>query len=289
MKTKHLILLPIVLLLLSPVVAQTEIAIPIEAIKTRTEEIPTQATKPIEIDIRKAEEIKSLPAGCKNLCGDGTCQEIVCLAIGCPCPETKESCPQDCGAIEKTAQPIITLPTEASIKISPVAEKPVLIEDRPVEFKGVEEIPLISIEVKPVLLALPSQVSSLARPEVSVKVDIDEKEKITKLEVGGVVAVTKETLKFENSSLKIETPKKEVFVNIMPNLAEQITLFNEKQKIEKMELKSEEDKAVYEIEGKKEAKLLWIIPVTIPIKTEVNAENGKIEGIEKPWWSFLAI
>lgn len=33
---------------------------------------------------------------CKNLCGDGICQEIVCLAIGCPCPETKESCPQDC-------------------------------------------------------------------------------------------------------------------------------------------------------------------------------------------------
>jgi hypothetical protein len=34
---------------------------------------------------------------CKNLCGDGTCQEIVCLAIGCPCSETSESCPQDCG------------------------------------------------------------------------------------------------------------------------------------------------------------------------------------------------
>ena len=33
---------------------------------------------------------------CKNLCGDGTCQEIVCMAIGCPCSENKESCPQDC-------------------------------------------------------------------------------------------------------------------------------------------------------------------------------------------------
>lgn len=33
---------------------------------------------------------------CKNLCGDGICQEVVCLAIGCPCAETKESCPQDC-------------------------------------------------------------------------------------------------------------------------------------------------------------------------------------------------
>lgn len=33
---------------------------------------------------------------CQNLCNDGICQEIVCLAIGCPCPETKESCPADC-------------------------------------------------------------------------------------------------------------------------------------------------------------------------------------------------
>jgi len=33
---------------------------------------------------------------CKNLCGDGICQEIVCMAVGCPCAETKESCPEDC-------------------------------------------------------------------------------------------------------------------------------------------------------------------------------------------------
>jgi hypothetical protein len=33
---------------------------------------------------------------CKNLCGDGTCQETVCLTAGCPCAETKENCPQDC-------------------------------------------------------------------------------------------------------------------------------------------------------------------------------------------------
>ena len=33
---------------------------------------------------------------CKDLCGDGVCQEIVCMAVGCPCPETPENCPQDC-------------------------------------------------------------------------------------------------------------------------------------------------------------------------------------------------
>lgn len=38
---------------------------------------------------------------CKDLCGDGICQEIVCLAIGCPCAETEENCPQDCEANTK--------------------------------------------------------------------------------------------------------------------------------------------------------------------------------------------
>lgn len=36
------------------------------------------------------------PSSCKNLCGDGVCQEVVCMAIGCPCAETKETCAQDC-------------------------------------------------------------------------------------------------------------------------------------------------------------------------------------------------
>jgi putative hemolysin len=33
---------------------------------------------------------------CKDMCGDGICQEIVCEAVGCPCPENTENCPQDC-------------------------------------------------------------------------------------------------------------------------------------------------------------------------------------------------
>ena len=33
---------------------------------------------------------------CRDLCGNGTCEQIVCRAIGCPCSETHESCPKDC-------------------------------------------------------------------------------------------------------------------------------------------------------------------------------------------------
>jgi hypothetical protein len=33
---------------------------------------------------------------CVDRCGDGICQEVVCLGSGCPCAETVASCPQDC-------------------------------------------------------------------------------------------------------------------------------------------------------------------------------------------------
>lgn len=36
------------------------------------------------------------PETCKDLCGDGVCQEVVCEAVGCPCAETSKTCPQDC-------------------------------------------------------------------------------------------------------------------------------------------------------------------------------------------------
>ena len=34
---------------------------------------------------------------CVDGCGDGVCQEVVCLELGCPCAETPTSCPTDCG------------------------------------------------------------------------------------------------------------------------------------------------------------------------------------------------
>ncbi|HXG27541.1 MAG TPA: hypothetical protein VNJ47_01660 [Nevskiales bacterium] len=36
------------------------------------------------------------PSICQDQCGDGQCQEVVCLGSGCPCAETVQSCPQDC-------------------------------------------------------------------------------------------------------------------------------------------------------------------------------------------------
>jgi len=42
-----------------------------------------------------AETPKPRPA-CEDRCGNGRCEEIVCMAVGCPCAESVSSCPQDC-------------------------------------------------------------------------------------------------------------------------------------------------------------------------------------------------
>ncbi len=33
---------------------------------------------------------------CVNECGNGVCQEMVCMGEGCPCAETAQNCPEDC-------------------------------------------------------------------------------------------------------------------------------------------------------------------------------------------------
>ncbi len=64
---------------------------------------------------------------CVDMCGDGTCQKVVCLGEGCPCAETPQSCPVDCpaagGYVDVTAEEanalLNTLPGLVIIDVSP--------------------------------------------------------------------------------------------------------------------------------------------------------------------------
>lgn len=42
--------------------------------------------------------------GCVNKCGDENCEEVVCMGTGCPCTETKASCPKDCDVNDEENQ-----------------------------------------------------------------------------------------------------------------------------------------------------------------------------------------
>ena len=43
-------------------------------------------------------ELSAEKRGCVNVCGDGKCQEMVCMMKGCPCAESHRTCPSDCRA-----------------------------------------------------------------------------------------------------------------------------------------------------------------------------------------------
>jgi len=94
---------------------------------------------------------------------------------------------------------------------------------------------------------------------------------------------TKDEIKFKDE--KIYFNDKEI--KIMPETASEIAIqkLNLKKEIQ-IELK-DTGKSVYEIDGKKDVKLLGLVEIEMPVKVQVNIENGDVENVDKPWWSFL--
>ena len=252
-------------------------------VETKTVPVPLPPESPLEIELKRAKEVPVPPESCQNLCGDGICQEIVCMAIGCPCPETPENCPQDCKQLrEEKAKapifPVIQLPKAAKIEINPGAKNPVLIEGKTLEIKGIETeaLPKISLEVQ-----------TPATRETTVQIEIDKEKKIIKIEHENVVAVAQSPIKIEEKVIKIETQKAEISVNVLPSIAIQVVIQKEPQKIEEISLKVEKEIPVYETKGEKNEKFLGIIPVKIPVQTIVDAQSAKILKIKKPIWAKI--
>ena len=48
-----------------------------------------------------------------------------------------------------------------------------------------------------------------------------------------------------------------------------------------------QDEQQYTAKGYRDAKLFFIIPVSVKVELKVNAVNGNIEQVKKPWWAFL--
>jgi len=76
-----------------------------ETIRQRLEEIMQEQRPELKQRLEQYREriqerveniIKNKETGCKNQCGDGTCQEMTCLSTDCPCSETIVTCPIDC-------------------------------------------------------------------------------------------------------------------------------------------------------------------------------------------------
>lgn len=56
---------------------------------------PVEKEAPAEPVLEETNELDNVPI-CVDSCGNGKCEEVVCMGTGCPCAETPSKCPEDC-------------------------------------------------------------------------------------------------------------------------------------------------------------------------------------------------
>ncbi len=124
-----------------------------------------------------------------------------------------------------------------------------------------------------------------------------------RLEVGGSSAkssmnVNQETV---NGKTKLTTQLSNgnnAEIKVMPDVAsgkalEQLRLKNCTEdsgcSIELKEVGSGENvRAAYEVNAQKQSKVLGLFKAKMQVKAQIDAENGEVLKVNKPWWSFLA-
>lgn len=103
----------------------------------------------------------------------------------------------------------------------------------------------------------------------------------------------------EGTKLQVKLSNgKNAEVKIMPDTASEKALEQLKIKvcseendcqIELKEVGSKENiRAAYEVQLQKQAKLLGLFRTKMQVQAQVDAENGEVIQVKKPWWAFLA-
>jgi len=123
-----------------------------------------------------------------------------------------------------------------------------------------------------------------------------------KLKSGNVEAKTTMVMTQERDQVQNRTKLKVKLSNglnaeikVMPDTASEIALERLKAKCEDectIELKEvgtgNQVKAAYEIKTQKQSKILGLFQAKMQVQAQVDAENGEIIKVKKPWWAFLA-
>lgn len=104
----------------------------------------------------------------------------------------------------------------------------------------------------------------------------------------GVTASTVEKITVENNKLFVGATESVKPVNVLPNEARSTVAASVGiTSVATAELKIEEQRPIYIVQGVREARLLFFIPVSIEITAKIDATNGEMVSVQKPWWSFL--
>jgi uncharacterized membrane protein YkoI len=184
--------------------------------------------------------------------------------------------------------------SQSKIEINPQSDNPVLINKEPLNTNqsGTGKQPVISVIPQQPdnngnqtnKLPLDSSTSVTKQP-LQIEVNKETKEAI--IEQGDTTVRTKEPITIENNQLNIQTNEGKMPINVLPDKITKMAIQNEPQEINDISLKTIDKQPIYEVNGVKEEKVLNIIPVKMPIKTEVSARTGEIVKVEKPWWAKL--
>ena len=108
------------------------------------------------------------------------------------------------------------------------------------------------------------------------------------LETPIVSAKLSKELVIEDSELLMKTSAGRKIINILPEDAVAVSETPKIEMVKAIKLGEESQKPVYSVMGTKQARIFFLIPVTLEIKTKVSAETGEVISVNKPWWSFLA-
>ena len=121
--------------------------------------------------------------------------------------------------------------------------------------------------------------------EKEIEISVDKVNKKSKIEIENRMATTDKKMEIKGSKLYVQTSAGSKEIKILPGEASaKATAIT---KVNTIELKEESQQPIYSVNGTKQAKLLFVIPVSMQIETKVSAESGNVISIKKPWWSFL--
>jgi len=124
-----------------------------------------------------------------------------------------------------------------------------------------------------------------------------------RLEVGGVSAdcglnLTQKQVQNKTKLYTELSNGKNAEIKIMPDTASEKALERLRLKVCseedgcQIELKEvgsgEQTKLAYELKTQKQSKIFGLFKAKMQVQAQVNAENGEIIRVKKPWWAFLA-
>lgn len=103
-----------------------------------------------------------------------------------------------------------------------------------------------------------------------------------------IAAKTREKISLDEGKIYLKEKKDENEIKRLPSYAlREVNSRYKKFNYNKIKLEFKDGKPVYNIEGKIDGKILWIIPIKADMEAEYDARKGLINKINKPWWEVF--